>query len=237
MQTTLAALGITLRDPRLLAQALTHRSYINEQPESLRRPDASNERLEFLGDAVLNTAVAHWLYQQFPQHSEGELTTLRAALVRTSTLARIARELDLGQHVRLSRDSRQQHLHERDSLLADVFEAVIGAIFLDQGLPAVQQFLEPLLHTELARIAVGDTEIDYRTRLQEITQAAHNIQPTYRLLNEVGPAHERTFTMEVLIGSEAVGVGTGRTKQAAAQAAARAALAKLNATEGASDAT
>lgn len=237
MYASLAALGITLRDPQLLEQALTHRSYISEQPESLRRTDNSNERLEFLGDAVLNTVAAHWLYAQFPQHSEGELTTLRAALVRTATLARIARELQLGQHVRLSRSERQHRLHERDSLLADTFEAVVGAIFLDQGFAAVQHFLEPLLRTELARVAAGDTEQDYRTRLQQMTQAASNTQPTYRLLEETGPAHERTFTMEVLIGSDSAGVGTGRTKQAAAQAAARAAIAKLDATEGATDAT
>lgn len=219
--------GIYLSNPRLLELALTHRSFVNERGEHPYPNLASNERLEFLGDAVLNAASGVWLYQHYPTYSEHDLTNQRSALVRTSTLARFARELELGQAVRLSRGEQHHRLHERDTLLADTFEAVLGAIFLDQGFAAVQQFIAPFLQSEMARIAAGEIEPDYRTRLQEVVQGLHGIQPTYTMLAAEGPAHERIFTMEVLMGERSLGIGQGRTKQIAAQAAAKAALATL----------
>jgi ribonuclease-3 len=221
-----AQLGITFDDPGLLRRALTHRSFVYAHPEHAE--DAlSNERLEFLGDAVLNLLAASWLYQRFPERSEGELTTLRAALVKAATLARFARELRLGQHVRISRGEDSQHARERTALLSDVFEAVLGAIYIDQGIEAARVFLAPFLEQEGERLAAGRLESDYRTRLQELIQAQRGITPTYRTVGVSGPGHCQEFTTEVLVGEERLGTGTGLSKQRAAQQAARAALEAL----------
>jgi ribonuclease-3 len=228
-QTALARkLGITFHNPDLLQSALMHRSFLNENPQrSAGLP--SNERLEFLGDAVLNFLTTSWLYEQFPQHSEGELTSLRAALVKTATLAQFARSLGLGQHIRISRGADNTGGRERPALLADTFEAVLAAIYLDQGIATARAFIEPFLQAETARIATGAAASDYRTRLQERVQASHGVTPTYRTLEESGPHHRRQFTVEVLIQERAAGVGSGFSKQSAAQEAARAALAALEA--------
>ncbi len=219
-------IGVTFKDERLLQSAFVHRSFMHEHPE--RAPGlTTNERLEFLGDAVLNFIAAAWLYERFPTHDEGELTTLRAALVKTSTLAGFARSLDLGAHVRISRGEDTPTARNRPPLLADVFEAILGAIYLDQGLEAARAFVLPFLERQMEAISSGTAEIDYRTRLQEHTQARLNLTPSYRTIAVRGPDHQREFTMEVLVGEQPLGVGTGRSKQAAAQAAARAALARL----------
>ncbi len=216
-------IGVTFEDERLLQSAFVHRSFMHERPE--QAPGlTSNERLEFLGDAVLNFIAASWLYERYPDLSEGELTSLRAALVKTSTLAAFARSLDLGRHIRISRGEDTPAARSRPSLLADVFEAVIGAIYLDQGLEAVKAFVLPFFEQQISAIEAGTAEIDYRTRLQETTQARFNLTPAYRTVEMSGPDHQREFTLEVLVGPRRLGVGTGPSKQAAAQAAARAAL-------------
>lgn len=222
--------GVVFNDERLLQSAFVHRSFMHEHPE--RAPGlTANERLEFLGDAVLNFITASWLYRRFPDYSEGELTSLRAALVKTNTLADFARSLDLGAFVRISRGEDTPTARNRAPLLADVFEAVLGAIYLDQGLEAVQRFVTPFLERQMVAIADGTAEIDFRTRLQEQAQARFSITPAYHTLAVQGPDHRREFTIEVLIGSQSLGVGSGPSKQAAAQAAARAALARLNGEE------
>ncbi len=220
-------LGITFIDERLIKSAFIHRSFIHEHPERLEGL-TSNERLEFLGDAILNFLTASWLYARFPEHSEGDLTELRAKLVKTTTLARFARELDLGSYIRISRGEDSPTARNRPPLLADVFEAVIGAIYLDQGLDAARTFVQPFLEREIERVLAGDVDIDYRTRLQEEIQARSGVTPTYATVQVTGPDHCREFTIEVLVGNERLGLGTGPSKQVAAQNAARVALEALN---------
>lgn len=216
-------IGVTFRDEHLLESAFVHRSFWNERPDRVVGL-TSSERLEFLGDAVLNFLTAALLFRRFPTISEGELTHWRASLVKTNTLAEFARRLGLGEHVRISRGEDTPTARNRAPLLADLFEAVIGAIYLDQGLDAVEQFLVPFLERQIAAIETGTAEIDYRTRLQEQAQAQRNLTPVYQQLGVSGPDHQREFTMAVLVGDEQLGVGSGPSKQAAAQAAAKAAL-------------
>lgn len=223
-------IGVTFHDERLLQSAFVHRSFMHEHPERVPGLTA-NERLEFLGDAVLNFITAAWLYARYPAASEGELTTLRAALVKTNTLAAFARSLNLGAYVRISRGEDTPTARNRAPLLADLFEAILGAIYLDQGLEAARAFVTPFIERQIEAIASGTAEIDYRTRLQEQAQARFGLTPAYRTLDVRGPDHQREFTMEVLVGEQALGVGRGPSKQAAAQAAARAALAHLRGQE------
>ncbi len=213
--------GLALRDPSLLETAMVHRSFAHESWET---PRESNERLEFLGDAVLNFLTARYLFTAYPHKSEGELTSLRAAVVRESTLARFARTLELGNALRLGRGVEQSGGRERDSLLSDGFEALIGAIFLDSGIDAAAQFWTPFLESEVQTILERGLSLDERTRLQERMQAERNQTPQYRTVAAEGPDHERRFTVEVWAGDERLGTGEGPSKQAAAQAAARAAL-------------
>jgi ribonuclease-3 len=220
-------IGVTFHDERILQSAFVHRSFMHEHPERIPGLTA-NERLEFLGDAVLNFITAAWLYQRYPSSSEGELTSLRAALVKTATLAIFARSLDLGAYVRISRGEDTPTARNRPPLLADLFEALLGAIYLDQGLEAAQAFVTPFLERQIAAIASGTAELDYRTRLQEQAQARFNRTPSYRTIGVSGPDHQREFTMEVAVGERVLGSGSGPSKQAAAQAAARAALAFLS---------
>jgi ribonuclease-3 len=220
-------LGVRFTDEGLLARAFVHRSFIHEHPERGGARE-SNERLEFLGDAVLNFLTASWLYQRFPEHTEGELTHLRAALVKTNTLAGFSRQLNLSVHIKISRGEDTPISRNRPSLLADVFEAVLGAIFLDQGLEATKAFVTPFLENHVEAVLNGTAEIDYRTRLQEQAQSIFNHTPAYRMIDVVGPDHQREFTMEVLIAEIRYGIGVGPSKQAAAQAAARAALMQLH---------
>lgn len=207
-------------------RAFVHRSFLHEHPEQTDLRD-SNERLEFLGDAVLNFLTASWLYERFPARSEGELTHLRAALVKTKTLAGFSRELDLGRHIKISRGEDTPVARNRPALLADVFEALLGAIFLDQGLETVRTFVIPFLERHIEAVLNGTTEIDYRTRLQERAQSIFNRTPAYRMVSVTGPDHQREFTMEVLIDEVRYGVGAGPSKQSAAQAAAKEALERL----------
>jgi ribonuclease-3 len=220
-------IGVAFHDERLLQSAFVHRSFMHEHPERVPGLTA-NERLEFLGDAVLNFIAASWLYARYPAASEGELTTLRAALVKTATLAGFARSLDLGAHVRISRGEDTPAARNRPPLLADLFEALLGAIYLDQGLEAARAFVTPFLERQIEAIASGTAELDYRTRLQERAQARFGRTPLYRTTGVSGPDHQREFTMEVAVGDRVLGTGSGPSKQTAAQAAARAALALLS---------
>jgi len=229
-----ARLGIQFRNLNLLRQALTHLSYVNELSPHMR--DAvgqSNERLEFLGDAVLSMLIAEFLYRRYPDATEGELTAYRAALVRTQTLARWARHLGLDDVLYLGRGERPEPDRPvRDRILAGAFEAVVGAVYLDRGLGVARRFLRAVLHVETDERISGAYAANYKGRLQELAQERLRLTPVYRTIAVSGPAHQRTFTAEVLIGERAYGVGHGPSKRAAEQEAARQAIERLNVEEG-----
>jgi ribonuclease-3 len=213
------ALGVEFRDPALLQLALTHRSYIYETPGAGRD---SNERLEFLGDSILAFVCADFLYRTFPQLNEGELSNLRAALVKTETLARFAGDLNLRSFLLLGKGEQQSGGSQR--VLASAFEAVLGAIYLDQGLEAVRHVIIPRVEPLAQTIVEKRLFKDSKSLLQELAQAREGITPSYRLVSQEGPSHNREFTVEVLLGERVIGRGQGRNKQAAEQEAAHAAL-------------
>jgi len=216
-------LGLHFTNLHLLVRALTHRSFVNENPNAIE----DNERLEFLGDAVLDFIVGAWVYNHFPEMQEGDLTRMRSALVRTDTLAEFARQLDLGSALRLGRGELASGGRQRDNLLCATFEAVIGAMYLDMGIPAVETFVEPLL-TEVSSKVISQEEIyDPKSTLQEWTQSNKLGTPRYATVASSGPDHARVFIVEVQVNGKAYGRGEGTSKQAAAQAAAQAALESL----------
>ncbi len=216
-----AALGHTFSDRQLLLDALTHRSYVHEfAAEGV----VSNERLEFLGDAALGIVASDLLYAAYPEATEGELTTLRAALVRASTLAAFAREIALAPHLRLGRGEDATGGRERELLLARAFEAVIGAVYVDGGIEATRRTLDPFLRDELKRIAAQHTIKDSKSLLQEVSQERLGFTPTYRVVEERGPSHDRVFVVEVALGEFIAGRGEGKSKRQAEQQAAAAAL-------------
>ena len=214
-----AVLGIHFQDSQLLQLALTHRSYIYETAGA---GQSSNERLEFLGDSILALISADFLYHTFPQLTEGELTDVRVALVRTETLANFAREMGLGNFLLVGKG--EQNTSGGQRVLACTFEAILGAIYLDQGLVAAQNFvvpkLEPIAHVIIEKRLFKDN----KSRFQELAQAQDGITPAYRLVSQEGPSHNRVFTVEVLLGDTVAGKGQGRNKQTAEQEAARAAM-------------
>jgi ribonuclease-3 len=216
-------LGLNFRDQLLLSRALTHRSYLNEHPEAIE----DNERLEFLGDAVLDFLVGAWLYNRFPEMAEGQLTRLRSALVRTEQLAEFAHKIGLGNAMRLGRGEAESGGRQRLALLCATFEAVIGALYLDAGIQAVGDFMEPLLESVADQILASGRIQDPKSRLQEWVQAQGHNTPTYRTISARGPDHDKIFEVEVLVNGRMFGHGTGHSKQAAAKAAARNALAVL----------
>ncbi len=218
------ALGISFNDTSLLEQALVHGSYINENPDFTL---ASNGRLEFLGDAVLGLIVADKLYQDFPYFTEGGMTKLRAALVRRDTLARMARVIRLGDHLYLGRGEEANGGRHKSSNLAAALEAVIAAIFLDQGSSTARDFILRSLDTELQKVANQGTGVDYKSELQELIQAKEQQAPTYHLIEESGPDHSKIFTVEVRLGETVLGRGLGKNKKAAESEAACLALRKL----------
>ena len=205
----------------LLTRALTHRSFVNENPSSTE----DNERLEFLGDAVLDFIVGAWVYHRFPEMPEGDLTKLRSALVRNDQLAEFARQLNLGNALRLGRGEYMTGGGHRDALLGSTFEAVLGAIYLDSGLEAVETFVNPLL--EAARESVLTKIQDPKSQLQEWAQAQKLGSPHYHTIAMTGPDHAKLFEVEVLIGERVIGKGGGTSKHAAQHAAAQDALKNL----------
>jgi ribonuclease-3 len=217
-------LGLHFNDTSLLLRALTHRSYLNENPD-LALED--NQRLEFLGDAVLDFVTAAWLYHHFPEFQEGRLTSLRAALVCTPALAKFARQIGLGKHLRLGKGEDENGGRERDANLCDAFEALVGALCLDDSLQAVEELLHPLLRDETERVLSADSDRDPKSRFQEWSQAEQGITPHYRTLRASGPDHARTFVVAVYVGDDAYGQGEGSSKQSAARAAAEMALLRV----------
>jgi ribonuclease-3 len=216
-------LGLHFTNLHLLVRALTHRSYVNENPNTVE----DNERLEFLGDAVLDFVVGAWVYNHFPEMQEGDLTRMRSALVRTDTLAEFARRLDLGPALRLGRGELASGGRQRDNLLCATFEAVIGAMYLDTGIPAVETFVEPLLAAVSSRVISQEEIYDPKSTLQEWTQSNKLGTPRYTTVDSSGPDHARVFVVEVQVNGKGYGRGRGTSKQAAAQEAAQAALESL----------
>ncbi len=217
-------LGVTFNEPALLEQALVHSSYVNEYPALV---SGHNERLEFLGDAVLGFIVADKLYQDFPGLAEGEMTRLRAALVRRETLARVARSISLGDYLFLGKGEESSGGRSKKTNLAGAVEAVIAAIYFDQGLEITRETVVRLLSEEWERVIGQGTGADYKSKLQELSQSKLQLMPAYRLVAEAGPDHDKTFTVEVMVGDEILGRGTGKSKKLAETEAARAALERL----------
>jgi len=207
----------------LLSRALTHRSYLNENKDAIE----DNERLEFLGDAVLDFIVADWLYNHYPEKPEGDLTRLRAALVHTDQLASFAKQIDLGLALRLGRGEVQAGGRDRNSLLCDAFEALIGALFLHGGISEVKEFMIPLLKDSVDLIFKNHLADDTKSRLQEWAQGKGFTSPQYALISEEGPDHAKIFEMEVSISRKPYGRGRGSSKQTAEKAAAREALLEI----------
>jgi ribonuclease III len=229
-------LNSRFRDPALLELALTHPSYAHEHPEEGRDEPVGichdNQRLEFLGDAVLDFLVAAWLYRTYPDFPEGPLTRLRATLVRTTTLARLARELELGEALRLGRGEEESGGDARPANLCDVLEATVGALYLDGGLDVVWPRLEPWFVRQAEAILEAESHVDAKSRFQEWAQAELAETPVYQIIDEVGPDHAKTFTAQVLVAGRVAGQGTGASKRLAEQAAARVALVETGVREG-----
>jgi len=216
-------LNLHFENMALLEQAMTHRSYIHEVEYEV----ADNERLEFLGDAVLNFLSGDMLYNRFPDRAEGWLTRLRAALVRTESLRELALECDLGHALRMGKGEENSGGRKRKTNLCAAFEALVGAIYLDKGVDAVRTFVIPMMEKRLDKVIEEASYQDARTLLQEWSQAEHGITPTYNIINESGPDHEKEYEAEVIIDESVSGRGVGRSKRAAAQSAARDALKSL----------
>lgn len=215
-------LGVRFRDRALCEFALTHRSYAFELGL-----EVNNERLEFLGDAVLGLVVTDIAFREFPEMSEGELAKLRAAIVNMGALAEVARDLGLGRFVLLGKGEEMSGGRDKASILADVLEALIGAIYLDRGLETARRLIERLFRPRMIAYVRGEGDRDYKTILQELASAELRTLPEYRI-SETGPDHEKEFTATVYLGGKAYGTGTGRSKKEAEQQAARQAYRTLS---------
>lgn len=210
-------LEITFKDKELLHNAFVHRSYLNEHKEYEK---GSNERLEFLGDAILEFIVSEYLYKKFPNREEGDLTAFRSALVRAKTLSKAATEIELGKYLMLSKGEEQSGGRERPYILGNTFEAILGAIYLDQGLTKSKAFVKKYIIPELDDIISNQEYKDPKSELQELTQEKVSITPHYEVLEEKGPDHNKWFQVGVFLNETRIGVGEGKSKQEAEQDAA-----------------
>jgi len=217
-------IGIKFKNKALLKNAFIHRSYLNEHPQT-RLP--SNERLEFLGDAVLELWVSQQIFHLFPHYPEGKLTNLRAQVVCTSSLAQVAKQLNLGQFLLLSKGEEKEGGRKNASLLANTVEALIGALFEDQGMNTVSRFLKKHIGPQIKTAAAKPTFKDYKSLLQELVQRKKKITPEYRLIKSIGPDHQKKFTFGVFIKKKKISEGRGYSKQEAQQKAAQEALKQI----------
>jgi ribonuclease-3 len=218
-------MGITFTDLSLLEQAVVHSSYINENPGIV---SGHNERLEFLGDAVLDYVITDKLYREYPDADEGQMTRLRASLVRGETLANAARSINLGDFLYMGRGEESSGGRDKTTNLAGALEAVIAAIYLDRGEATAKDFVLKVLEEKWDEVVNSGTGRDFKSRLQEVTQSRFQVIPSYRMLSESGPDHDKTFTVEVTANHEVLGRGTGKSKKTAEMEAARAALKRLD---------
>ncbi len=221
-------LGLRFNNDALLLHALTHSSYVNEHSSE---DIEDNERLEFLGDAVLDFLTAETLYKRYPDMDEGAMTRMRSALVRTESLAQVARDVGVRESMRIGKGEDINGGRERDVVLCQVFEAVIGAIYLDHGLEAVKSFIAPRLEALEAEVMDEAINKDTRSQFQEWSQAKFGLTPEFEIVSESGPAHERLYIVEATIGPKVVIAGTGQSKQAASHDAAEKAMNLINSGE------
>lgn len=221
-----AKIGYTFRDPALLAQAFVHRSYINEHRDITKH----NERMEFLGDSVLGLIVASYLYEQFPEKPEGELSSLRSRLVESHTCMRFVLTLGVHQYLLLGKGERLSDGRGRESILGDLFEAIIGAIYLDGGLEAAKGFLFHYFCKEISAITARPIN-NWKALFQDFCQRSFQQPPQYHVLSETGPDHNKIFTVQVAVCNHEMGAGVGGSKKEAQQAAAENALSRLKSAE------
>ena len=211
-------IGIKFKDKKLLKQAFTHRSYLNENPSLALE---QNERLEFLGDAILELAITEFLYKKYPKKTEGEMTALRAALVNSITLSEVAGGLNIGDLMLLSKGEAKSLGKARQYILANAFEALIGAVYLEHGYEKTFGFLEKTLFGKIEEVIEKKLWIDAKSLFQEKAQEIESVTPSYKVLSESGPDHEKVFVMGVFLGNELVAEGKGASKQESEQDAAR----------------
>jgi ribonuclease III len=214
---------ISLKNKKLEEQAFTHRSYLNEAKEKV----TSNERLEFLGDSILSFVVSEHLYLTYPEYNEGILTNLRSLVVNTKSLAGLARDVKMGEKLLLSKGEEESQGRENESLLANSFEAYIGALYLDQGIEMVKKFLSTTLIPKIEYYVTNKAFKDPKSLLQEHVQSQKQQSPIYKVVHEEGPPHAKIFTIGAYVNNEKVGEGTGKSKQEAEENAAKEALEKI----------
>ena len=217
-------IGYTFIDRRILHEALTHRSFVNEAGD---RSVKDNERLEFFGDAAIDFFLSDQLIERFPDSREGELTRIRASLVDEESLAQLALQLDLGRYLRLGRGEEKSGGRGKKSILANAYEALVAAVYLDGGAVEVQRLVEAHFVPLMERHAAGTVSSDYKTEFQELAQARYGATPRYLLKETAGPDHDRVFTVETFVGEQCLGEGSGRRKKEAEQAAATDGAARL----------
>lgn len=220
----LKSLELGFKNEKLYEEALTHRSFLNEKRDS---DTGNNERLEFLGDAVLELIITEYLFTKYPDRPEGELTSFRAATVRTDSLATEAKKLNIGNYLRMSKGEESTGGKEKEYLLANAFEAVLGAIYLDLGYEKAKEFVYKTLVPKIDNIVEQRLDIDAKTKFQEIAQAIYKSTPIYIVESEEGPDHDKTFTMKVMVNDIDFGTGKGSSKQRAEENAANEALNKI----------
>jgi ribonuclease III len=214
----------TFKNNQLFKQAFIHRSYLNETKEQL----SSNERLEFLGDSILSFVISEHLFNTYPNFNEGILTNIRSLVVNTKSLANVARDFEFGKYLMLSRGEEESKGRQNESLLANSTEAFIGALYNDQGISAVQDFLLPIFVPKIEGIVKNRSFKDPKSLLQEYVQAQKQNSPQYKVLLEEGPPHAKTFTIGAFVQDKMLGQGTGKSKQEAEENAAKEALGKIN---------
>ncbi len=217
-------LGIIFKDDTLLKKSLTHRSYLNENREEDLE---NNERLEFLGDAVLELIISSELFKKYPEKSEGELTAIRSAIVRTESLAEESRRLDIGKHILMSKGEEDSGGKDKDFILANTYEALLGAIYVDQGFEECEKFVKKTAFKKLPRVMSQELFIDPKTKIQELVQAKFKVTPTYGVLKEIGPDHDKSFTVALKVAGKDFALGSGLSKQKAEEEAAQKAIDKL----------
>lgn len=208
------------KNKKLFEQAFTHRSFLNETTEKI----SSNERLEFLGDSIISFVISGYLFNRYPQSNEGILTNMRSLLVNTKSLAEVARELNLGEYLKLSKGEEDSKGRQNQSLLADSFEALVGALFLDSGIEQTKDFLIQVFSRRVQALEKERSFKDPKSLLQEFIQSRKQNSPQYKVIKELGPAHSRVFTMGVFIGNKLFAEGKGKSKQEAEESAATLAL-------------
>lgn len=218
-------IGVDFKDTCLLEQSLVHSSYINENPGFT---NSNNERLEFLGDAILGWIIAEKIYREFPDFQEGEMTRLRSALVRRETLARVARSIRLGDSLFMGKGEESSGGRGKTANLAGALEAVIAAVYCECGVDVAREFVLRILEREWKRAVDKGFEDDYKSMLQVMTQSKYQVIPLYKLISETGPDHDKLFTVEVMAKNTVLGRGTGKSKKMAETNAARLALKQLD---------